>query len=70
MTLLLYLFVIVVVVPFLTYWAIGLYVKVHMILGGGFSLFGGLLDFHPIPLGDVETDDVLNMIEDYIEDVR
>ncbi len=69
MNLLLDLFVLIVVVPFLTYWAIGLYVKVQLYLKNGFSLWGDLLAFHPIDLPDGMTkDDVLDNVKDYIED--
>ncbi len=58
-----------VVVPFLTYRAIGFYVSVMMALGRGFKLWGGLLDFHPIDLPDgVSKEDVLDNVNDYLED--
>ena len=69
MTGLLQLLAVFIVVPFLTYWAIGLYVKVQMYLKNGFSLWGDLLVFHPIDLPDgVTQDDVMDNVKDYIED--
>lgn len=69
MTGLLQLFTVFVIVPFLTYHALGFYVGVRMALGGGFSIWNGLLTFHAIELPDgVGGDDVLDHIEDWIED--
>ncbi len=58
-----------IVLPFLTYHAIGVYVKVQMILHNGFKLWGGLLDFHPMDLGnDITPSDLLDHIEDWIDE--
>ena len=60
-----------IIVPFLTYQAIGFYVKVQMLLHNGFKLWGGLLDFHPMDLGnDITPSDLLDHIEDFIDDAK
>ena len=59
-----------VIVPFLTYRAIGFYVSVQMALRHGFKLWGGLLEFHPLELGDIKPDDLLNHVQDWMEDTK
>ncbi len=69
MNLLLDIVVTFVVAPFLTYWAIGFYVKVRMALHGGFKLWGGLLDFQAIDMPDGMTNDTLmDHMKDYLDD--
>ena len=59
-----------VIVPFLTYRAIGFYVSVMMALGHGFKLWGGLLDFHPIELGGIKPDEVVDHVMDWIDETK
>lgn len=45
----------VLIVPVLTYTALGFYVKFRMGLGTEFSLWGGLLAFYPMDtMGDID----------------
>lgn len=69
MTGLLQLLTVFVVVPFLTYHAIGFYVRVQMLMHNGFKLWGGLLDFQAIDLpDDISNTDVLDHLHDWIDD--
>lgn len=70
MTGLLQLFTVFVIVPFLTYHALGFYVKVRMALRQGFKLWGGLLTFHPLDMGDITPKDLLYHVKDWVDDAR
>ena len=59
---------VVVIVPFLTYHAIGGYVWLMMSLHRGFKLWGGRLDFQPIDLGDLTPEDLMDKVHDFIDD--
>jgi hypothetical protein len=57
-----------VIVPICTYRLLGVYVSSRMQSGREFSLWGGLLEFHPINMKGKTSDDILHAVLEVVED--